>query len=378
MSNSLIRILQPGNEALLQAFLLPRVASSMFLLGNMRQAGLRDSGQAYEGSYAALFEAGRVVGVVAHYWNGNVVFQAPRSVNPLWRAAVGASHRPVSGLIGPAAQVAVAKEALQVPDSGIQLDEREKLYSLDLDELLVPGELSSGQVVGRRIRAEDLDWLSAWRAAYNVEATGATDGPELRERSRDSLQRSLQEGRTWVLERDGQAVACSSFNTAIAEAVQVGGVWTPPQFRRRGYGRCVVAASLLDARAEGAQTAILFTGQENIAAQKAYTALGFRHIGDYRILLLRQPIEVPIQQTDFSGLSRPIHPMPDFVRDALVERGLVEAYRSRPPYQQNDYIGWISRAKRPETRQKRLDQMLDELERGDLYMKMPQRGRSIG
>ena len=77
-----------------------------------------------------------------------------------------------------------------------------------------------------------------------------------------------------------------------------------------------------------------------------------------------------MNETDFSNLSRPIHPMPDFVKDALVERDLLDAYRSRPPYQQNDYIGWINRAKRIETKQKRLDQMLYELERGDLYMKM--------
>ena len=62
--------------------------------------------------------------------------------------------------------------------------------------------------------------------------------------------------------------------------------------------------------------------------------------------------------------------MPDFIHEALNERGLMEAYRSRPPYQQNDYIGWITRAKREETKQKRLDQMLDELEGGKLYMNM--------
>ncbi len=48
----------------------------------------------------------------------------------------------------------------------------------------------------------------------------------------------------------------------------------------------------------------------------------------------------------------------------------MDAYRSRPPYQQNDYIGWITRAKREATRQKRLNQMLDELERGGVYMRM--------
>jgi uncharacterized protein YdeI (YjbR/CyaY-like superfamily) len=72
----------------------------------------------------------------------------------------------------------------------------------------------------------------------------------------------------------------------------------------------------------------------------------------------------------FSNLSRPIQPMPDFVERALEERGLMDAYRERPPYQQNDYLGWINRAIRPQTKEKRLTQMLDELERGDVYMKM--------
>lgn len=49
------------------------------------------------------------------------------------------------------------------------------------------------------------------------------------------------------------------------------------------------------------------------------------------------------------------------------------AYKARPPYQQNDYIGWITRAKLEATRNKRLAQMLDELERGDAYMKMAYR-----
>jgi len=78
----------------------------------------------------------------------------------------------------------------------------------------------------------------------------------------------------------------------------------------------------------------------------------------------------PVREVDFSRLSRPIQQMPDFVHDALVEAGLFEAYRSRPPYQQNDYLAWMARAKRTETKQKRLEQMLDELRRGDVYMKM--------
>jgi uncharacterized protein YdeI (YjbR/CyaY-like superfamily) len=74
-------------------------------------------------------------------------------------------------------------------------------------------------------------------------------------------------------------------------------------------------------------------------------------------------------------MQRPRYPMPDFIRDALAAKNLTQAYDARPPYQRNDYIGWITRAKLPATQQKRLEQMLDELEKGNAYMKMAYRGK---
>ncbi|WP_245277591.1 YdeI/OmpD-associated family protein [Mesorhizobium sp. L48C026A00] len=38
---------------------------------------------------------------------------------------------------------------------------------------------------------------------------------------------------------------------------------------------------------------------------------------------------------------------------ALTKQGLMTAYDDRPDYQKNDYLGWIARAKRAETRHKR-------------------------
>jgi uncharacterized protein YdeI (YjbR/CyaY-like superfamily) len=73
-------------------------------------------------------------------------------------------------------------------------------------------------------------------------------------------------------------------------------------------------------------------------------------------------------------LTRPINPMPDFVREVLEAEGLMEKYEARPPYQRNDYLWWISSAKRDETKRKRLAQMLDELRRGGVYMGMKWKG----
>ena len=70
--------------------------------------------------------------------------------------------------------------------------------------------------------------------------------------------------------------------------------------------------------------------------------------------------------------------MPEFVERALLDRGLMEAYQQRPPYQRNDYLGWIAQAKREPTKLRRLAQMLDELAQGDCYMKMAWRPSTRG
>lgn len=77
---------------------------------------------------------------------------------------------------------------------------------------------------------------------------------------------------------------------------------------------------------------------------------------------------------DTSRLKRDVYEMPNDIGDALSEHGVMAAYRSRPAYQQNDYVGWITRAKLPATRQKRLDQMLAELKAGGVYMHMKWNG----
>ncbi len=69
-------------------------------------------------------------------------------------------------------------------------------------------------------------------------------------------------------------------------------------------------------------------------------------------------------------LKRKKHKMPTDVKKALVANNLFGEYKARPAYQQNDYIGWIAEAKLPVTREKRLQQMLNELEVGGVYMKM--------
>ena len=59
--------------------------------------------------------------------------------------------------------------------------------------------------------------------------------------------------------------------------------------------------------------------------------------------------------------------MPGNVRAALEKRNLMEAYLERPAYQKDEYLKWIASAAGPLAKQKRLDQMLGELEKGGVF-----------
>ena len=73
---------------------------------------------------------------------------------------------------------------------------------------------------------------------------------------------------------------------------------------------------------------------------------------------------------DSQKLKRKLNPMPGYIEKALKDNDVKQDYMARPAYQRNDYLGWIANAKKEETKQKRLNQMLDELKIGGVYMKM--------
>jgi GNAT superfamily N-acetyltransferase len=282
------RVLGPGDQAALETFLLPRTSSSMILLSNSRLVGLRDLGERFHATYAAVFQGTTLTGVVAHCWNGSSVLQAPpEHAATLCALAVRASARPLTGMLGPSDQVSAALSGLGIATAALRLDSVESLFQLRLSGLRVPESLVNGTLQARLAEHRDLDVLTAWRAAFSIEALQAIDSAELLESSREAEERLVADGHVWLVEFQGRPVSTSGFNAVLSEAVQIGGVYTPPSLRGRGYARAAVAQSLLDARRRGVASSLLFTGDDNPAAQRAYQALGYERIGDYRIVTLR-------------------------------------------------------------------------------------------
>jgi GNAT superfamily N-acetyltransferase len=288
-----VRVLVPGDEPALEVFLLAYADSSLFLRSNMRVTGLVDRGAPLEATYVGAFDGARLIAVAAHCWNGDVLLQAPVALAEVATRAVRASGRRVHGLIGPWSQVRQARAALELDDQPTQFVSEDELFALALGALVVPSLLRAPGVECRPVRDDDLDLVTAWRVDYRVELMNAIHDADLRRRAREEVERVHRDGSAWLLEVDGVPVAFSAFNARLPDVVQIGGVWTPPALRGRGYGRAVVAGSLLAARVLGVTRSILFTGRDNVAARRAYLALGYRSISDYGLVVFASQAATP-------------------------------------------------------------------------------------
>ena len=218
--------------------------------------------------------------MAAHCWNGILLVQAPEQVREVARAALAASGRPLKGISGPADQVRSARDALGVRKAAV--DDADLLYTLDLAGLRLPAALAALSL--RKPRGDDLPRLIAWREQYLVETGLSAPGPRLHQDAKSGIELLQAQGDHWLLEDRGEPLSYTAFNARLPDIVQVGGVWTPPALRGRGYARCAVAGSLLEARAGGARRAILFTS--SASAARAYEALGFTRAGEYGLLIL--------------------------------------------------------------------------------------------
>ena len=229
----------------------------------------------------AAVEGEEVVAVVCHVQNGNVLLQAPMHAAEIALAAVRESGRKVRGLIGPLAQVEEARGALGLTGVPATFEIPEVLYALAVNELVVPG----GEWECRVVTPEDFEEVALHRAEYVVEAIGEQRSEKTLPEAREAIQRGALDRSQFVLRVGGRPVSSGCFNARLPDVVQLGGIFTPRSERGKGHARRLVAGMLQQAGAEGVTRAVLFTAQDNVAAQRAYEALGFRRVGDYGLLL---------------------------------------------------------------------------------------------
>ena len=83
----------------------------------------------------------------------------------------------------------------------------------------------------------------------------------------------------WVV--GGELVSITIANRPQIKSICVGGVYTPPRYRRKGYARALVAEVSKELLARGYELTNLFTDLSNPTSNKIYQEIGYQPVCDY-------------------------------------------------------------------------------------------------
>jgi predicted GNAT family acetyltransferase len=119
---------------------------------------------------------------------------------------------------------------------------------------------------------EGIELVSRWLRDFHDEATPQAPTQDWPAAAR----RRLAGGEAQLWWDDGLEVAMACFVRTAAAVARVGPVFTPPQFRRRGYGAAVTAAAVRAALLAGSRDVVLYTDLANPTSNSIYVAIGFR------------------------------------------------------------------------------------------------------
>lgn len=149
---------------------------------------------------------------------------------------------------------------------------KEQFFSELVDDSLLDGNIDLSEV--KKASIEDVDSILELRS--KIEEFDTT--PSGKESFKESILTGT--GRTYFIERDGEAIACASTTAENSESAMVVGVCTHPDHRKKGYAtKCmmVLCKEVLD---EG-RTLCLF--YDNPKAGRIYKQIGFKDIGKWRM-----------------------------------------------------------------------------------------------
>lgn len=138
--------------------------------------------------------------------------------------------------------------------------------------------------IARYATTRDLEQLVPACAAMHQEEVGidpmARDALGYRERIRELIEKK----RSVVRTVDGRIVAKCEYSAVTNDAVQLMGVWTHPDHRRRGLGRELLR-EVCGHLSRKSKTVTLFVNDFNTPAVDLYESLGFQRIGLNRALI---------------------------------------------------------------------------------------------
>lgn len=195
--------------------------------------------------------------------------EAPSAL--LWDELAPADPTP-SHVIGAVGQVeTIVREWERRVGRAARVAMRQRVYKLTEVDLLPP---TSGAL--RLATTEDVDLVSYWVAAFEEEALASV----LPKPVRGVAERRIAAGEVYLwCDPEPRTMAASARPTR--HAVAVNAVYTPPEWRRRGYATACVAEVSRVLLRRGFEFCVLYTDLANPTSNAIYRRIGYRPVRDF-------------------------------------------------------------------------------------------------
>lgn len=275
------------------SFLEARKETCLFLLGNLSNYGFKLTDEPNSGNYRLLKRGHETVGAFSFSRRGNLLIQTDDKDDYSHEIyeAIKRDNIKLEGILGPWKDCISFKGYYTTIHDGFEVGRisKEWLYSLQLTHIEDMNKVFGEEFLSvRLLEGKDFDQWKALRLAYMKEL-GLPIQSERGNNARKDLARSMEESKNlWGVFLDKELVSIGGYNARYKDIGQIGGVFTPLDKRCKGYSKLCMTKLVWDSKEiHQLNTLILFTDENNIAAQRVYESLGFRKIGYFGMLFKR-------------------------------------------------------------------------------------------
>lgn len=209
----------------IDTYLSPYTYRCMFMRSNIYKSGVEYVNKPFHGDYYGSFsENGFLNGVLAHYWNGNIMMQADDLyiLSNLVNKFTQTNTREIKGVLGEEEQASFVIKKLGIDSSKFAVNYAEDLFSIQLQALIEPQNLKKSHYKIILASKASASILKNWLSAYHIEALGANNAsPKFAETIDLEVQNTLKSHNRWVLMYEGIPVSLCGFNAELPDAVQI-------------------------------------------------------------------------------------------------------------------------------------------------------------
>jgi predicted GNAT family acetyltransferase len=193
----------------------------------------------------------------------------PAAAIPLLVEDLSESHSNTPGLHGPA-DVVEEFARLWSERHSLTWHAHMRLKIHRLEKVVFPTNAAPGEL--RRVSEADAPLIRDWVAKFIVDAD-AVDDPD------ESAERVLASENARIWDHDGPRSMVVGMRE-MPRGMSLSGVYTPPEYRGRGYASMVVAAYSQEVLDSGKEYCCLYTDGDNPTSNSIYARIGYVPIRD--------------------------------------------------------------------------------------------------